>query len=96
MAQTAYPHANLASRPIGAEIHSVQRDSTGTVRFSLRLRIDDSEINITGFRYYPETDELKPPCYRVGKGWQPTVQLSGPILDELREVVRRLAVQAAQ
>ena len=50
-----------------------------------------SEITITGFRYYPATGELKLPCYRVGKGWQPTVTLSGPFLDALREQLRTKA-----
>ena len=78
-------------------IHSIQRDKKGVIRFKLRLTLPDgSEIGITGFRYFPETDELKPPCYRAGKGWQPTVELAGPILDLLQEEVRRLvALQMA-
>ncbi len=75
--------------PIGAEIYSVERDNSGIIHFRLRLRLEDgSEITITGFRYYPATDELKPPCYRVGKGWQPTVTLAGPFLDALRTKLR--------
>ncbi len=80
---------NHNSPPIGAEIHSVQRDNDGIIHFRLRLRLEDgSEITITGFRYYPASGELKPPCYRVGKGWQPTVTLTGPLLDDLRTKLR--------
>ena len=80
--------------PIGVEIHSIQRDTKGNVRFKLHITLPDgSEIDTSGWRYFPETDELKPPCYRVGKGWQPTVELSGPILEELREEGRKLAVE---
>ena len=79
--------------PIGVEIHSVQRDTQGNVRFKLHITLPEgSEIDTSGWRYFPETDELKPPCYRVGKGWQPTVELSGPILEELKEEGRKLTV----
>ena len=86
---------NHNSPPIGAEIYSVERDNDGIIHFRLRLRLEDgSEITITGFRYYPATGELNPPCYRVGKGWQPTVLLSGTILGELRDEVRSLSARA--
>ena len=92
MNQRKFQPINHNSPPVGAEIYSVERDNTGIIHFRLRLRLEDgSEITITGFRFYPATGELKPPCYRVGKGWQPTVTLSGPILDELREAVRKKA-----
>lgn len=75
--------------PIGVEIHSVQRDTQGNVRFKLHFTLPDgSEIDITGWRYFPQTDELKPPCYRVGKGWQPTAVLSGPLLDRVHQEAR--------
>ena len=98
MTETATSSSADDSAPIGvaAQIHSVDWDKAGAVRFGLLLRLrDGSEISITGFRYYPETDELKPPCYRVGKGWQPIVKLSGPMLEELREEVRWLAQEIA-
>lgn len=89
MTRTYNTSITKSPSPIGVEIHSIQRDTKGNVRFKLRFTLPEgSEIDITGFRYFPETDELKPPCYRVGKGWQPTVELSGPILDKLREEAR--------
>ena len=92
MTRTYNTPVNNPTPPIGVEIHSVQRDTKGNVRFKLRFTLPDgSEIDTSGWRYFPETDELKPPCYRVGKGWQPTGELKGPILEELREGVRALA-----
>ncbi len=92
MTNRVSPPNNHNSPPIGAEIYLIERDNNGIIHFRLRLRLEDgSEITITGFRYYPATDELKPPCYRVGKGWQPTVTLTGPFLDALREAVRMKA-----
>ncbi len=94
MTRTYNTPVNNPTPPIGVEIHSVQWDTKGNVRFKLRFTLPDgSAIDTSGWRYFPETDELKPPCYRVGKGWQPTVELSGPLLDEVHEEVRRLAVR---
>jgi hypothetical protein len=89
MTRTQYPPVPNNSSPIApwtAEINSVISDKKGNIRFKVLLSLPDgSQVSITGFRYFPETDELKPPCYRVGKGWQPTVELSGPILEKLHQ-----------
>ena len=97
MTRTYNTPINNPTPPIGIEIHSVQRDTQGNVRFKLHITLPEgSEIDISGFRYFPKTDELKPPCYRVGKGWQPTVELSGPILEELREEARALVMTTSE
>ena len=91
MTRTYHPPITNSPSPIGVEIHSIQRDTQGNVRFKLHFTLPDgSEIDTSGWRYFPETDELKPPCYRVGKGWQPTVELKGPILEELLHEVRQV------
>ena len=96
MTRTYDTPINNPTPPIGVEIHSIQRDTQGNVRFKLHITLPEgSEIDITGFRYFPKTDELKPPCYRVGKGWQPTIELSGQLLNEVYETIHKI-VQTQQ
>ena len=97
MNRVSYPPNLDTSTPIAANIHSIKRNKKGIIHFKLTLFLSESsEIHTTGWRYFPESDELKPPCYRAGKGWQPTVELSGPILDKVQAEIRRIASSQQQ
>ena len=58
--------------------------------FRVVLSAWDLPCESTGWKYFPDTETIKPPCYRAGTNWLPSIcEVNGDFLKRLVIAVKR-------